>query len=205
MLNKIVPCPYNLKPNNIKIKNLLGLVVHAASEFVNKEGLKYNKNYNKQNNTFKNINFNDIDEWIHITEFLYMTDVSANSFIYEDGALMIAKKFNEKTYHAGISKFDEITNLNNSFAGVELIMSGRNTYDQFLNKLKTGEWLSEKHYETLNYLIERIEEEDKNQDFKYIIGHNECSGDDVRGKGKGKKDPGLGFDWSKVKWHGRKI
>ena len=28
-----------------------------------------------------------------------------------------------------------------------------------------------------------------------IVRHSDCSGDHVRGKGKGKVDPGSAFDW----------
>lgn len=31
-----------------------------------------------------------------------------------------------------------------------------------------------------------------------IVGHRDIAGDDVRGKGKGKKDPNKGFDWARL-------
>ena len=32
-----------------------------------------------------------------------------------------------------------------------------------------------------------------------VVRHSDVSGDDVRGKGKGKTDPGSAFDWKKFK------
>ena len=32
-----------------------------------------------------------------------------------------------------------------------------------------------------------------------IIRHSDCSGDHVRGEGKGKTDPGSAFDWKRFK------
>ena len=32
-----------------------------------------------------------------------------------------------------------------------------------------------------------------------IVRHSDCSGDHVRGKGKGKTDPGSAFDWERFK------
>ena len=32
-----------------------------------------------------------------------------------------------------------------------------------------------------------------------IVRHSDCSGDHVRGKGKGKRDPGAAFDWKAFK------
>jgi N-acetyl-anhydromuramyl-L-alanine amidase AmpD len=32
-----------------------------------------------------------------------------------------------------------------------------------------------------------------------VVRHSDCSGDDVRGKGKGKTDPGSAFDWERFK------
>jgi N-acetyl-anhydromuramyl-L-alanine amidase AmpD len=30
---------------------------------------------------------------------------------------------------------------------------------------------------------------------KYVVGHDEIAGDEIRGKGLGKVDPGKHFDW----------
>ena len=32
-----------------------------------------------------------------------------------------------------------------------------------------------------------------------VVRHSDVSGDDIRGKGRGKKDPGSGFDWDAFK------
>ena len=32
-----------------------------------------------------------------------------------------------------------------------------------------------------------------------VVRHSDCSGDHVRGKGKGKPDPGNAFDWEAFK------
>ena len=32
-----------------------------------------------------------------------------------------------------------------------------------------------------------------------VVRHSDVSGDDVRGKGKGKTDPGSAFDWDRFK------
>jgi len=182
-----------------EMKSVNGMVVHAMSEFIHRDALKYTNGYNKVNKTFKNKPLLEYDEWLDAEYYLHLVGLSANFLIYPDGSLKILKKSNVITYHAGVSKYLNWTNLNDDFCGVEILIDGKNHYGAFINRIKNEDWVSENQYKTLNYILMMCEKENPIT-FKHVIGHSVCSGDHVRGKGKGKRDPSEGFNWKRVNW-----
>ena len=51
------------------------------------------------------------------------------------------------------------------------------------------------YYEVLTY--DKYLSEKSNSTLEVVVRHSDVSGDDVRGKGKGKTDPGSAFDWNR--------
>jgi len=98
-------------------------------------------------------------------------------------------------FHAGESQFDELRNLNETFLGLELIVEGEWEYSEFVKALDSGENLySEEQYfsagwQCAQWMMEHKFGRDR------IASHSLVAGDDVRGPGLGKHDPGTGFSW----------
>lgn len=195
--------PYNHQPIDIKLDRVFGYIVHGMSEFIHRDGLKYIPQYDKEKDILFNRPFEDYPEWLDADYWLHLRGLSCTSLIKPDGTLQICKAPNEKAYHAGISRWDKFSNLNSKFIGSEILMEGRNTYREMIQKFKT-DWVKEEQYKTLAWEINKTQKE-----FKFvkenIIGHSDCAGDHVRGKGLGKEDPGGGFDWNKLWYYINKL
>jgi N-acetyl-anhydromuramyl-L-alanine amidase AmpD len=195
-LPKIIKSIYNYIPNR-KRESTEGHVLHAISEYVSREGLKYVFGYNKANDTFNGKNINEYDEWIKCNEWLSLIGNSVHHFIYPDGIIEQCIDNDNVAFHAGRSRYNGISGLNNYYLGTEIVLPGKNNYGEFLYKINNTNWVSDEQYDSINYLVNEIKNK-YNYSEQNIIGHNQCSGDNIRGKGKGKQDPGNGFNWKKV-------
>ena len=163
----------------IKVK---GLILHGMSEYIHRDALKY-----------YNVNPRGYAEWLHAKEFLEAIGLSAHGFIAPDGSWIEGNvKAPERALHAGISKHNDLEDLNNHYLGIEILVEGRNNYGEFLEKMKNPDCYSQEQFETT--VVKSFE---FLRDFKFpienIVTHEQVSGDHVRGKGRGKKDPGAGF------------
>lgn len=173
-----------------------GLILHAISEYLHKDGLKWYRGYNEENNTYNNKPLDEYDEWIHCLEFMSLVNLYAHYSINIEGELIVVKNNTNRAPHAGKSEWKELKYLNNWYLGVEIMVEGRNTYGEFIDKINNTNWCNNKQYHCVNFLIEQLKQDD--QGCNEIIGHKDCAGDHVRGKGKGKQDPGLGFRYELI-------
>lgn len=196
--------PYNHDPSSIVLPEVHGYVVHAMSEYINRSGLVYYKGYNKDNATYNNKPLEDYPEWIPCDYWLYLIGYSCTSFILPDGTLKICQETNHKAYHAGVSKWNQFKNLNSFFIGSEVILEGKNNYGEFLDRINNENWVTEEQYKTTAWEI-ALTMNKYHYDKENIVGHNEVSGDEIRGKGRGKQDPGNAFDWDKLFYYITKI
>ena len=196
---KIINSLYTHVPDK-PLKAVHGFVVHAISEFIHRDGLKYLPKYDKNTDQYEGIQLHTLPEWIRFDLWLHLVDLSVQTCIQPDGTIMRLLENNQKAYHAGVSIWGAYTGLNSYFLGSEIVMPGQNTYGQFVKRLETESWVSTEQYKSLAY---EINEAKKLRDFpkENIIGHNQCSGDHVRGAGKGKKDPGAFFNWDKLHYY----
>ena len=103
-----------------------------------------------------------------------------------------------KAAHAGKSEWNGLTGLNSHFLGFELLVPGTHDYGTFSKAIETEGTYSEEQMKTsvdiCKYWMDKYDIPADN-----IIRHSDCSGDHVRGKGKGKTDPGSAFDWDRFK------
>lgn len=125
---------------------------------------------------------------------------SAHAFIDPNGTIIKAIPEDHTAWHAGVSDFNGLKNLNKHFLGVELLVKGHfhNVYDLY-EAMKKPDCYSNAQYESLAYLCnEWIQLNPSIINECRIVGHDAVAGDNVRGKGEGKQDPGVGFDWGKL-------
>lgn len=119
--------------------------------------------------------------------------LSVHAFIDTDGTIIEAVNSSDTAWHAGKSSWDGKTNLNSHFLGVELLVPNTKNYGEFEGAIQRPDIYSEAQYQALAEWCRQMQE--KHPEIKTIVGHYQVSGDDVRGIGNGKIDPGDGFDW----------
>ena len=96
-------------------------------------------------------------------------------------------------FHAGVSSYRGHTNLNTGFLGAEFLLPGEWVYGDFLKEMRTGDvGFTDAQYDAggwlyANWMVEHNFARD------WIVSHSIVADDYVRGKGKGKRDPGVGF------------
>lgn len=135
---------------------------------------------------------------VYAKDFLESINLSVHGFITPDGRYDKMVDSPEKAFHAGHSEWNGYRYLNSHFLGFELLVKGVHNYGTFIKEIHQKDCYTEAQFEMAvevcrwwmgYYNIEK----------KNIIRHSDCSGDDVRGEGKGKKDPGPAFDWERFK------
>ena len=152
-----------------------GIVIHSMGEYLNWK-----------------------DKWITAHEFLIALKLSVHGFVHPDGLYESMVQSPGKAFHAGKSKWNELSNLNSHYLGFELLVPGKQTYDSFLKAIDTPGTYSEVQFQTSLETCKWWMNE-YNIPAENVIRHSDCSGDHVRGDRKGKVDPGKAFDWERFK------
>lgn len=153
----------------------IGIVVHSMSEFITYNGKE-----------------------LSAIDFLNEIGLSVHADIKPNGNVESMKLTNEKALHAGVSKWNGLSGLNQYFLGFEILVEGNNTYAEFLQKINDPNCYTESQYKSA-VLLTRTWMEEYHISINDVVRHSDISGDDVRGKGKGKRDPGDGFNWEQFK------
>lgn len=144
--------------------------------------------------------FGDLSAW----EFLESKGLSAHAFITPEGFVVKGQDDDKVAYHAGRSRHGSLTNLNYYYLGVEVLLdrmpyrkwlesiSIKDPYSQFTKLINTVDWVQSLQLDALVWwCADMINKYDI--PLENIVYHSEVSGDDVRGEGKGKVDPGKTF------------
>ncbi|WP_421764853.1 N-acetylmuramoyl-L-alanine amidase [Ekhidna sp.] len=170
-----------------------GIIVHSMSEYFERDALKWLSRYNKETNTFDGTPLHQYPNPIHAPDWLVYSRLSVHGFISPNGDWIAGRAVPEKAAHAGKSIFGNLSGLNSHFLGFEMLVPGVNNYSQFINKIATAGTFSSAQRETA---LAKCREwmATYNISSNAVVGHSEVSGDDVRGPGKGKRDPGSSFD-----------
>ncbi|MDC6464805.1 N-acetylmuramoyl-L-alanine amidase [bacterium] len=148
-----------------------GIIVHSMSEYLMWNGKK-----------------------LYAKDFLKELGLSVHGFIKPDGTYdkMIASP--AKAFHAGKSLHEGLSGLNSHYLGIELLVPGVNDYASFNKKINQKGTYSQAQFDTtvevFKYWMKQY-----NIPVSRVVRHSDVSGDHVRGKGKGKTDPGSAFDW----------
>jgi len=152
------------------------IIIHAMSEYLTIEG-----------------------RTVFCLDFLNEIQIGAHYFIAPDGLVISGVRPDFRTPHVGKSKYQGREWLNETSIGIEFLVPGINTYGEFLTKIRstTPEPFTHEQYQAGGELIARLKKQFPSIGPRFI-GHDTVSGDSVRGKGRGKKDPGKNFDWLKL-------
>lgn len=183
-----------------------GQVIHAMSEELHRNALKWRKKWNKKEgkwinryynpdqDTFNNKPLDEYDSWMHAMDYLKLINFDAHNLIAPDGEILPMTPENETASHAGVSKWNELNGLNDYFLGDELLVAGRNSYYDLLSKMELQGTYSMHQFESLLSLtLQRLNRYE--YPIENIVRHSDVSTDDIRGTNKGKKDPGSAFDY----------
>lgn len=148
-----------------------GVIVHSMGEYLQWEG-----------------------EWLTAHEFLKKLKLSVHGFIHPDGTYekMVSSPY--KASHAGKSQFGDLQYLNSHFLGFELLVPGQHDYSSFSKAIETPNTYTRAQFDSAVDVCKWWIKE-YNIPVSHIVRHSDVSGDNVRGKGKGKTDPGSAFNW----------
>lgn len=150
-----------------------GIILHSMSEYLVYEGEK-----------------------LYAKDFLKKLRLSVHGFIKPDGTYDKMIETPGKAFHAGKSLHEGLSGLNSHYLGVELLVPGVNDYGSFSKKIKTPGTYTEKQFDTTVDVF-KFWMKKYNIPASHVVRHSDVSGDHVRGKGKGKTDPGPAFDWER--------
>jgi len=152
-----------------------GIILHSMSEYLMWKGKK-----------------------LYAKDFLKVLGLSVHGFITPDGKYDKMITSPNKAFHAGKSLHEGLSGLNSHYLGVELLVPGVNDYGSFTKKIKQKGTYSEAQFNTtvevFKYWMKQF-----NIPASRVVRHSDVSGDNVRGKGKGKTDPGSAFNWKAFK------
>ena len=148
-----------------------GIIVHSMSEYLMWKGKK-----------------------LYAKDFLKELGLSVHGFIQPDGTYDKMISSPAKAFHAGKSLHEGVSGLNSHYLGIELLVPGVNDYGSFSKKINQKGTYSKAQFDTtvevFKYWMKQY-----NIPASRVVRHSDVSGDHVRGKGKGKTDPGSAFDW----------
>lgn len=152
-----------------------GVIVHSMSEYLKLD-----------------------DGPMYAHDFLKSIGLSVHGFIKPDGTYEKMVSSPGKAFHAGKSEWNGLSGLNSHFLGFELLVPGTHDFGSFSKAIETEGTYSEEQMKTSVEVVKYWMDE-YNIPIENIVRHSDCSGDYVRGKGKGKTDPGSAFDWNRFK------
>ena len=148
-----------------------GIIVHSMSEYLMWKGKK-----------------------LYAKDFLKELGLSVHGFIKPDGTYDKMISSPAKAFHAGKSLHEGVSGLNSHYLGIELLVPGVNDYGSFSKKINQKGTYTQAQFNTtvevFKYWMKQY-----NIPASRVVRHSDVSGDHVRGKGKGKTDPGTAFDW----------
>lgn len=152
-----------------------GILIHSMGEFVLSE-------YGK----------------LSAYEYLTTLKLSVHKLIKPNGNQISMTPSYQLARHAGNSKFGKLEGLNKYFLGVELLVAGCHDQCTLKQKISEKDCYSDEQYFSLAKLCQQWMQ-DFNIPQDHIAGHDNVAGDDIRGTGLGKFDPGKSFDWEKFR------
>jgi len=132
------------------------------------------------------------------SDFIKSVKLSVHGYIHPDGKYEKHIETPGKAFHAGKSKFGDLDNLNSHFLGFELLVPGEHDFGTFSKAIETPGTYTEAQFNTAVEVTKWWMKE-YNIPVDAVVRHSDVSGDDVRGKGQGKTDPGSAFEWNRFK------
>jgi N-acetyl-anhydromuramyl-L-alanine amidase AmpD len=131
-------------------------------------------------------------------DFLRSIGLSVHGFIHPDGRFEKMVDVPGRALHAGKSRYGELDNLNDHFLGFELLVKGEHNFETYSQAIEKVGTYSEEQFKTAVQICKQWMEA-YDIPLEAVVRHSDISGDDVRGAGRGKTDPGPAFNWIKFK------
>lgn len=174
----LTPCEFVASPNfgqRPDANDIHLIVVHNISLPPSEFGLKNNQGEHFVRAFFQN----QLDPKAHpYFATIYQQQVSAHLFIERDGNVTQFVNFNDRAWHAGKSSYLGVPNCNDYSIGIELEGDDYSEFD-------------DRQYQTLSQVIAAIY-----QAYPKTVNHLAGHSDIARGR---KSDPGLYFDWQRLR------
>jgi len=152
-----------------------GIIIHSMSEYLFWEG-----------------------EWVTAHEFLKKLKLSVHGFVHPDGTYEKMIESPHRASHAGKSYHEPYSGLNSHYLGFEILVPGKHDFASFSKAIETGGTYTPEQFaksvEVCKWWMKEY-----NIPASRVVRHSDVSGDDVRGSGKGKTDPGSAFNWDAFK------
>lgn len=136
-------------------------------------------------------------EFLERSPELVSSSYSAHRLVEPNGDIVVCVPDDRLAFHAGDSRLGELIGLNKTFLGLEWLVEGEWHITAFNDAMRKGTAkFTDEQYESAGWQYAQWMEA---HDFgrHRIVTHAQVAGDDVRGPGLGKLDPGVGFN------HGR--
>lgn len=121
--------------------------------------------------------------------------LSAHCLVSPGGTVLRCVADDQVAYHAGLSRWQGRDSLNGWCLGIEMLVAGDWEYSVFRRALLagsaeyTGACLESTAWQVATWVKQYGVSLDN------VVRHSDVAGDDVRGAGKGKRDPGAGLNW----------
>ena len=162
-------------------RDIEGIVTHAMGEYIIVPG----------KGTFP------AAEFLERSPELVGASLSAHGLVVPNGDLVRLVEDDRVAYHAGDSRLGELVGLNRTFLGLEWLLPGEWDITRFNEAMRKGTAkFTDEQYESGGWwCAQKMQEHDFER--HRVVTHAQVAGDDVRGPGLGKLDPGVGFN------HGR--
>lgn len=125
--------------------------------------------------------------------------LSAHAFVTPDGERIDAVPTNLKAYHAGVSEWKGMKNLNRNFLGVEPMVRGnRKDTESLWEEIKNPNAFSDRMYRTLVEICSDWMKKHPTIKIENVVTHEMVSGPHVRTVHP-KYDIGSGFDFRRFR------
>lgn len=131
---------------------------------------------------------------MYAKEFLKELKLSVHGFIKPNGEYDKMVETPGKAFHAGKSLHEGLSGLNSHYLGVELLVPGQHDFGSFSKAINTPGTYTQEQFDT-TVKVFKFWMDKYNIPASRVVRHSDVSGDHVRGRGKGKTDPGSAFDW----------
>lgn len=131
---------------------------------------------------------------MYAKEFLKELKLSVHGFIKPNGEYDKMVETPGKAFHAGKSLHEGVSGLNSHYLGVELLVPGQHDFGSFSKAINTPGTYTQEQFDT-TVKVFKFWMDKYNIPASRVVRHSDVSGDHVRGRGKGKTDPGSAFDW----------
>ena len=128
------------------------------------------------------------------SDFIKSVKLSVHGYIHPDGTYEKQVDSPGKAFHAGKSLHEGLSNLNSHYLGFELLVPGTHDFGTFSKAIETPGTYTQAQFDKALAVCKHWMKQ-YNIPPSRVVRHSDVSGDNVRGVGKGKTDPGSAFDW----------